>query len=155
MEDILLMQFLRKKGIISDKDMHEFHELTTANLDHQSINNTDYFTQHLQKTNEEQALNIVSEMYHIENGKKYIGEKYDMYKAKEICNKYKGLLSPLISVCDIYIAINAQYHDYINLYKTWFSDNVDNKIIESAIVFWFMDDDYKEENKVHNYFKKH
>ena len=72
MEDILLMQFLRKKGIISDKDMHEFHELTTANLDHQSINNTDYLTQHLQKTNEQDALNIVSEMYHIENGKKYI-----------------------------------------------------------------------------------
>ena len=135
--------------------MHELHEFTTAKLDHQSINNTDYLTQHLQKTNEQDALNIVSEMYHIENGKKYIGEKYDMYKAKEICNKYKGLLSPLISVCDIYIAINSQYHDYINLYKTWFSDNVDNKIIESAIVFWFMDDDYKEENKVHNYFKKH
>ena len=28
MEDILLLQFLKKKGIITADDMHEFHELT-------------------------------------------------------------------------------------------------------------------------------
>ena len=27
MEDILLLQFLKKKGIITADDMHEFHEL--------------------------------------------------------------------------------------------------------------------------------
>ena len=93
MEDILLMQFLRKKGIISDKDMHEFHELTTANLDHQSINNTDYLTQHLQKTNEQDALNIVSECI-IQKMEKSISEK------NMICIKQKKFV---INIRDYYL----------------------------------------------------
>jgi hypothetical protein len=55
--------------------------------------------------------------------------------------------------CDIYVAINAQYHDYAELFKNWFNDNIDQKIIESAIVFWFKDVDYKAGNKVVEYFK--
>lgn len=39
---------------------------------------------------------------------------------------------------DVYVALNAQYHDNIELYKEWFGeDNIENikdKIIESAIV---------------------
>ena len=48
--------------------------------------------------------------------------------------------------------INAQYHDYCELFKAWFGDNIDNKIIESAINFWFKDDDYKGGSKVWKYF---
>lgn len=31
-------------------------------------------------------------MYHTENGRKYSGEKFDMHKAKEICERYRGIL---------------------------------------------------------------
>lgn len=35
----------------------------------------------------------------------------------------------------MYVAINSQYHDYVELFKSWFGDNVDQKIIESAIKY--------------------
>ena len=35
MEDILLLQFLKKKGIITANDMHEFHELTQYGVNDQ------------------------------------------------------------------------------------------------------------------------
>lgn len=44
-----------------------------------------------------------------------------------------------ITVWDVYVAINAQYHDYVRLYSEWFrninKNELDNKIIESAITF--------------------
>lgn len=40
---------------------------------------------------------------------------------------------------------------YVELFKSWFGDNVDQKIIESAIIFWFKDVDCKAENKVVEY----
>lgn len=60
-----------------------------------------------------------------------------------------------INICG-YVALNAQYHDNIELYKEWFGeDNIENikdKIIESAIVNWFEDEDAGIE-KVWNYFR--
>ena len=49
------------------------------------------------------------------------------------------------------IAINSQYHDYAELFKDWFGDGIEQKIVESAIVFWFKDADCKAENKVVEY----
>lgn len=102
---------------------------------------------------ESYAKQIVSQMYHTYSGRKYVGEKYDLHKAKEIKDRYNGTIPSHYSIEDIYIAINAQYHDYCELFKSWFGDNIDNKIIESAIVFWFKDVDYKHGNKVHKYFE--
>lgn len=54
------------------------------------------------------------------------------------------------------VAINAQYHDYIRLYSEWFrninKNELDNKIIESAITFYFKDED-SGSTKTWNYFK--
>ena len=33
MDDILLLQLLKKKGVISEKDIHEFHELTEVGME--------------------------------------------------------------------------------------------------------------------------
>lgn len=44
--------------------------------------------------------------------------------------------------------------DYCELFKAWFGDNIDTKIIESAINFWFKDDDYKGGCKIWKYFKE-
>lgn len=58
-----------------------------------------------------------------------------------------------VTVWDVYVALNAQAHDYSALYHQWFSDNevVKDKIIESAIVFWFKDEDHSK-GKVWDYF---
>ena len=80
-------------------------------------------------------------MYHIEGGRKYIGEKFDMYKAKEVCERYRGILPVSVTTCDVYVAINSQYHNYAMLFKSWFGNDIEQKIIESAIIYWFKDDD--------------
>ena len=53
------------------------------------------------------------------------------------------------------MAINSQYHDYAELFRSWFTDGIEQKVIESAIVFWFKDADSKSENKVVEYFREH
>jgi hypothetical protein len=50
-----------------------------------------------------------------------------------------------------YVAINAQYHDYAKLFEEWFGGNIDNKVFESAITFWFKDVDF-DDDKVWEYF---
>lgn len=156
MDDILLIQLLKKKGIITDRDMHEFHEVTTASLEpvylDQQVEQYAYKTKTFRHMNEEESKELVSKMYHIEDGRKYIGQKFDINKAKEVCERYRGYIPTSVTYCDIYIVINSHYHDYISLYKQWFGDKADCKIIESAMVFWFMDDDYKYEDKVQKFY---
>lgn len=52
---------------------------------------------------------------------------------------------------DVYVAINAQYHDCAKLFEEWFGGNIDNKVFESAITFWFKDVDF-DGDKVWEYF---
>lgn len=108
-------------------------------------------TEHFGK---EQAKYLVSQMYHVENGRKHVGEHYSYDKATEVMQRYVGMIPHGTTPCDIYVAINAQYHDYGTLFKSWFGDNIDSKIMESAIIFWFKDDDYKDGSKLLNYFMK-
>lgn len=61
------------------------------------------------------------------------------------------LLSNDVEPCDVYVAINAQYHDYAKLFEEWFGGNIDNKVFESAITFWFKDVDF-DGDKVWEYF---
>lgn len=102
--------------------------------------------------NDSYAKYTVSKMFHTEGGRKYVGEKFDMLKAKEICERYRGIIPQSATHGDVYVAINAQYHDYCELFKAWFGDSVNSKIIESAINFWFKDDDFKSGCKVWKYF---
>lgn len=60
-----------------------------------------------------------------------------------------------ISANDVYVAINSQYHDYAELFKSWFGDGIEQRIIESAIIFWFKDADCKAENKVVEYLREY
>lgn len=100
---------------------------------------------------EYEAKEVVEQMYHVKDNKKYIGEKYDMNKAREICERYKEVLPNDVEPCDVYVAINAQYHDYAKLFEEWFGGNIDNKVFESAITFWFKDVDF-DGDKVWEYF---
>ena len=140
-----------------DYDERFFDEAGRHKMDDEEMYNMMKYMRHSMNEdghfNDSDARHIVSQMYHVENGRKHVGEKYDMYKAKEICERYKGIIPQHVTHADVYIAINSQYHDYCELYKAWFGDNIDTKIIESAISFWFKDSDYHEGNKVWNYFK--
>lgn len=51
-----------------------------------------------------------------------------MNKAHEICERYKEVLPNDVEPCDVYVAINAQYHDYAKLFEEWFGGNIDNKV---------------------------
>lgn len=111
----------------------------------QAINDGEYHF------DEYEAKEVVEQMYHVKDNKKYIGEKYDMNKAHEICERYKEVLPNDVEPCDVYVAINAQYHDYAKLFEEWFGGNIDNKVFESAITFWFKDVDF-DGDKVWEYF---
>lgn len=50
-----------------------------------SMNDGEHFT-------ESEAMDLVSDMYHTEGGRKYSGEKFDIHKAKEICERYRGVI---------------------------------------------------------------
>lgn len=47
--------------------------------------------------------------------------------------------------------LNNQDYDYAKLFEEWFGGNIDNKVFESAITFWFKDVDF-DGDKVWEYF---
>lgn len=83
-------------------------------------------------------------------GKHEIGFKELSWSKKELDEVVKKCRTSA-TVADVYVAINSQYHDYAELFKNWFGDGIEQKIVESAIVFWFKDADCKVENKVVEY----
>lgn len=87
--------------------------------------------------NEYFAKKEVAKMYHKNTeGTIISGEVYPMQEAEAMeYNKY-----------DVYVGVNAFLHDLGRV------DIPKDKIIESAIDFWFEDDDYADENKVFWYF---
>ena len=80
-----------------------------------------------------------------------IDEQIAFLQSHEICERYKEVLPNDVEPCDVYVAINAQYHDYAKLFEEWFGGNIDNKVFESAITFWFKDVDF-DGDKVWEYF---
>lgn len=103
------------------------------------------------------AKEQVKEMFHTKrNGSICRGEIFSEDEAKTIYDKEVRRLGGENNVWDVYVAINAQFHDYSKLFKEWFDgdsdENLKCKIIESAIAFWFKDED-SEKGKVWNYFK--
>ena len=124
-----------------DMDFHDIHKSGGYLRDRMSEESFDEY----------EAKEIVSEMFHYENNRRHTGEHFDMKKAEEVFNKYKDHFVVKASPCDVYIAINAMYHDFVSLLKTWFGSSIDEKIIMLAITFWFKDDDYQG-NKLMEYF---
>lgn len=100
----------------------------------------------------------VSSMYHTKaNGVICRGEVFTAEDAKAIYEKHVRHINRDITYWDVYVATNAQYHDYVRLYKEWFpqlnEEQLDEKIIHACINFWFKDEDAGV-GKVWNYFKE-
>lgn len=100
------------------------------------------------------AINICGIVFY--KGNKITSPMFTPIDVRKIYDKKIKSINSNITFWDVYVALNAQYHDNIELYKEWFGeDNIDNikdKIIESAIVNWFEDEDAGIE-KVWNYFR--
>lgn len=172
MEDILLIKYLKEKNLISDDEYYsliskidtpaesdtysEFFDKFRKVTESMNPADKEKFVESLkyygnssdEHFNESYAKYVVSSMYHTDNEKKCIGEKYNMVKAKEIHEKYRSHIPAGTTDADVYVAVNAHYHNYYNLFKTWFGINPDNKIIEASIVYWFADEDYTGISKV-------
>lgn len=95
--------------------------------------------------NEEFAMWQVSTMHHKgADGKTYKGEHWSMEDTDAVMAKYKSMLPTGTTAEDIYVALNANYHDKCTLFKKWFAEEYEEKIIEDAINFYFMDEDAPE-----------
>lgn len=51
-------------------------------------------------------------------------------------------------------SVIEHYHNCSELFKSWFGEDIDQKVIEAAILFWFKDDDCKSNSKLWNHFKE-
>ncbi len=181
MEDIILMEFLKKKGLVKDyssyiadtekksecADIYEkFFEDFAVLTKNMKGKDKDEFVESLkhykmEEVHEEghftetEAKEIVAKMWSEDNlGRKIYGEKFSMHKVKDICMRYKEYLYKHVSEIDVYLAVNSHYHDYHKLYKKWFGDHMEHQLIESAIAYWFKDADYTKGCKVLDYFKQ-
>ena len=99
----------------------------------------------------------VEQMHHKSpDGKVYKGEHWSYEQTTEVMQKYRSKISAEITPCDFYVALNTQWHDYICWAKEHFPNEADaeNAIIEMAVRFWFMDDDWEGNDKVWVYFRK-
>lgn len=131
------------------KVLRKVLEEAIANIDAGNSNHSD-----------DELDDIISSLTKLNRGIKRISKREAceriLHCSPSSFDKYVRNINSSITVWDVYVAINAQYHDYIRLYSEWFrninKNELDNKIIESAITFYFKDED-SGSTKTWNYFK--
>ena len=98
----------------------------------------------------------VEQMYHTnKNGITERGEHWSREQTNAVMTSYKSTLPSEVTPCDFYVALNTQWHDYVELMRELFAneEEVEKAIIESAVRFWFKDDDWGDASKVWEYFR--
>ena len=93
------------------------------------------------------ARHDVSKMFHItKRGERIEGEHWNMMQAKKVAETFR-----LEDECDVYVAINAHWHDKIELFTEWFGAEspAEERILEDAVKTYFMDDDAPSKNIWH------
>ena len=72
-------------------------------------------------------------------------EKGEHWSVAQVAEAVKGMSIPgNANIWDVYVALNANYHDKNVKFLEWFKEDSDKKIIEDAICFYFMDEDAPE-----------
>lgn len=98
----------------------------------------------------------VERMHHIgDDGREYKGERWSMKEASQVAQKYRGRYPSEYNDYDIYVALNAQWHDTICTAKRHFAsvEDAENYIIKEAIAVWLNDSDWGSTDKVWRYFR--
>ena len=95
--------------------------------------------------NEEAARNIVSNMYHTENGKTVRGEAVSVQDSQQLIN---GMDEEHMEACkwDAYAGANGFMHDPAG---TGMSRDA---VMKAAKHFWFHDEDFSDSGKVYWYY---
>lgn len=80
----------------------------------------------------------VSQMFHTEDNEEVRGEYFSATQAEKFAKDKK-----IEYFWDVYVAVNANYHDKVRLFSKWFEDSeeVDDKIVSDAMAFYFEDED--------------
>lgn len=103
--------------------------------------------------NEAYAKWQVEQMHHKgDDGKNYKGEHWSIEATNSVLSKYRSKVPSAYNEWDFYVALNAQYHDYCLWARRQFPDDYETAIIEMALAFWFMDEDWMGNTKVWDYF---
>ena len=86
------------------------------------------------------AREDVSKMYHKNpKGETIKGEHWNI---DQVAAVIKGMSIPSsTNIWDVYVALNANWHDKEVKFAQWFGSESDQRIIEDAINFYFMDAD--------------
>ena len=98
----------------------------------------------------------VEQMHHkSKDGKVHRGEHWTMEQTTGVMQSYKAKLPAEVTPGDFYVALNTEWHDYICWAMEHYPNEgeADNAIIEMAVRFWFMDDDWESVDKVWVYFR--
>lgn len=87
-----------------------------------------------------------------DDGKVYEGEHWSIEDTNAVLAKYRSRIPSAYNEWDVYVALNAHYHDYCAWARRKFPNDYESVIIEMAIAFWFNDDDWGSTTKVWDYF---
>lgn len=105
--------------------------------------------------NEAYAKWQVERMHHKgEDGTAYKGEHWTLAQTNEVLAKYRPRIPSAYNEWDFYVAMNASYHDFCKSVKKHAPEKFDDLIIDLAIGFWFLDEDWEGTTKVWDYFRK-
>ena len=84
----------------------------------------------------------VAAMRHKGKAGEHKGEHWNM---EQVATAIKGMSIPgNTNIWDVYVALNANWHDKEIKFTEWFGPDADKRIIEDAINFYFLDDDAPE-----------
>jgi hypothetical protein len=98
----------------------------------------------------------VDHMYHIgDDGREYKGERWSLKDTNGVMQKYRGRIPGEYNEYDVYVALNAQWHDTICTAKRHFStiEEAETYVIDEAVAVWFNDQDWPSHDKVWRYFR--
>lgn len=105
--------------------------------------------------NEMYAKWQVEQMRHKgEDGTEYKGAHWSEEETNRVLSKYRSKIPAAYNEWDFFVALNASYHDFCRVAKKHLPEKADELIIELAISFWFLDEDWETTTKVWDYFKK-
>ena len=105
--------------------------------------------------NESYAKWQVERMHHKGmDGTEYKGEHWPIEATNSVLAKHRPKIPAEYNEWDFYVALNATYHDFCAWAKKRFAERAEEEIIEMAIVFWFMDEDWGTKTKVWDYYRK-
>ena len=84
----------------------------------------------------------VAAMRHKGKAGEHKGEHWNM---EQVATAIKGMSIPgNTNIWDVYVALNANWHDKEVKFSEWFGPDAEKKIIDDAINFYFLDDDAPE-----------